>query len=128
MMADLLLLSWFIVMAALLMFSLLEEMMAGILLLTMVTTILGVYLIFTSEQLSYTCKYCWQQVKDCDYVHHIGRICPEFPIECVFECGEYITRKKMKQHCKYQCINAKQVLSQEEYKFVVNCFARQESD
>ena len=50
-------------------------------------------------------------------------------MECVFQCGEYIARKEMKQHCQYQCNNATQILSQqEEYKFAVTCFARQESD
>ena len=86
-------------------------------------------MVVTSEHLSYTCTYCWQPVKHCDYEQHISRICPELLMECVFECGEYIARKEMKQHCQYQCNNAKQILSQqEEYKFAVNCFARQESD
>ena len=33
----------------------------------------------------YTCKYCWQQVRRCDYEEHIGKSCPDFPMECVFE-------------------------------------------
>ena len=33
-----------------------------------------------------TCKYCWQQIRKCDYEEHIGRSCPDFPMECVFEC------------------------------------------
>ena len=111
-----------------LLLSLLEGGMAAILLL-MIVTILGVYLIVvTSEQLSYTCAYCCRLVKDCDYEQHISSTCPDFLIECVFGCGEYITRKEMKQHCKYQCINTKQILSQqEEHEFPVNCFARQET-
>ena len=46
-----------------------------------------------------TCKYCWQQVRRCDYEEHIGRSCPDVRMECVFDCGEYIARKMMKQHC-----------------------------
>ena len=113
---------------SLLVLSLLEGGMATILLLIII--ILGVYLmVVTSEHLSYTCTYCWQLVKDCDYEQHISRICPDFLMECVFGCGEYIARKEMKQHCQYQCISARQILlQQEEHKFVVNCFARQESD
>ena len=34
-----------------------------------------------------TCKYCWQQVRRCDYEEHIGRSCPDLPLQCVFECG-----------------------------------------
>ena len=102
----------------------------SVLLLSMIITILGVYLmVIISEHLSYTCTYCWQPVMDCDYEQQISRICPELLMECVFGCGEYIARKEMKQHCQYQCINAKQILSQqEEHKFAVKCFARQESD
>ena len=78
-----------------------------------------------------TCKYCWQQVRRCDYEEHIGRSCPDVPMECVFECGEYIARKVMKQHCQQQCNNANRILSQEEddiYKFVITCIAVQETD
>ena len=46
-----------------------------------------------------TCKYCWQQVRRCDYEEHVGRSCPEFPMKCVFNCDKYIARKMMKQHC-----------------------------
>ena len=58
-----------------------------------------------------TCKYCWQQVRRCDYEEHIGRSCPHLPMECMLECGEYIARKMMKQHCQLQCINAEKILS-----------------
>ena len=76
-----------------------------------------------------TCKYCWQQVRKCDYEEHIGRSCPHLPMECVLECGEYITRKMMKQHCQQQCNRAKKILSQQEDdECVVLCIAEQESD
>ena len=61
-----------------------------------------------------TCKYCWQQVRRCDYEEHIGRSCPHLPMECVLECGEYIARKMMKQHCQQQCNNAEKILSQKQ--------------
>ena len=32
------------------------------------------------------CKYCWQQVRRCDYEEHIGKSCTDLPMECVFEC------------------------------------------
>ena len=75
-----------------------------------------------------TCKYCWQQVRRCDYEEHIGRSCPNLPMECVFECGEYIARKMMKQHCQQQCNKAKRILpQQQDDKFVINCIAVQET-
>ena len=96
------------------------RLVKSVLLLSMTITILGIYfMVVISEHLSCTCTYCWQPVKHCDYEQHISRICPEFLIECVFQCGEYIARKEMKQHCQYQCINAKQILSQQEHKFAV---------
>ena len=75
-----------------------------------------------------TCKYCWQQVRRCDYEEHIGRSCPDVPMECVFKCGEYIARKMMKQHCQQQCNNANRILSQQEDKSVITCIAVQETD
>ena len=76
-----------------------------------------------------TCKYCWQQVRRCDYEEHIGRSCPDVPMECVFECGEYIAHKMMKQHCQQQCNNANRILSQQQDdKFVITCIAVQETD
>ena len=74
-----------------------------------------------------TCKYCWQQVRRYDYEEHIGRSCPDVPMECVFECGEYIARKMMKQHCQQQCNNANRILSQDD-KVVITCIAVQEID
>ena len=74
-----------------------------------------------------TCK--WQQVRGCDYEEHIGRSCPDLPMECVFQCGEYIARKIMKQHCQQQCNNAKRILSeQQDDKLVITCIAIQETD
>ena len=76
-----------------------------------------------------TCKYCWQQVRRCDYEEHIGRSCPELLMKCVFNCDEYIARKRMKQHCQQQCNRAKKILSQQEDdEFVILCIAEQESD
>ena len=72
----------------------------------------------------YTCKYCWQQVRRCDYEEHIGRSCPDLPMECVLQCGEYIARKIMKQHCQQQCNNAKRI----DDKCVITCIAVQETD
>ena len=46
----------------------------------------------------------------------------------VFECGEYIARKMMKQHCQQQCNNANRILSQQDDKFVITCIAVQETD
>ena len=75
-----------------------------------------------------TCKYCWQQVRRCDYEEHIGRSCPDLLMECVFECGEYIARKVMKQHCQQQCNKAKRMLSQQQHdKFVITCIAVKET-
>ena len=77
----------------------------------------------------YACKYCWQQVRRCDYEEHIGRSCPDLPMECVFGCGEYIARKMMKQHCLQQCDITKRILlQQQDDKFVVTCIAIQETD
>ena len=76
-----------------------------------------------------TCKYCWQQVRRCDYEEHIGRSCPDIPMVCVFECGEYIARKLMKQHCQQQCNNANRILSQQEDDIsVITCIAVQVTD
>ena len=76
-----------------------------------------------------TCKYCWQQVRRCDYDEHIGKSCPDVPMECVFECGEYIACKMMKQHCPQQCNNTNRILSQQQdYKSVITCIAVQETD
>ena len=76
-----------------------------------------------------TCKYCWQQVRRCDYEEHIGRSCPYLPMECVLECGEYIARKMMKQYCQQQCNNAKKILSQkQDDECVILCIAEQETD
>ena len=75
-----------------------------------------------------TCKYCWQQVRRCDYQDHIGRSCPDLPTECVFQCGEYIVRKVMKYHCQQQCNNAKKILSlQQDDQCVITCTAVQET-
>ena len=76
----------------------------------------------------YTCKYCWQQVRRCDYEEHIGKSCPHLPMECVLECGEYIARKMMKQHCQQQCNNAKKILSLQDDQSVITCIAIQETD
>ena len=75
-----------------------------------------------------TCKYCWQQVRRCDYEEHIGRSCPDVPMECVFECGEYIARKMMKRYCQQQCNNANRILSQQDDKSVITCIAVQVTD
>ena len=75
-----------------------------------------------------TCKYCWQQVRRCDYEEHIGRSCPDVPMECVFECGEYIARKMMKQHCQQQCNNAENILSLQDDNSVITCIAILETD
>ena len=51
------------------------------------------------------------------------------PMECVFQCGEYIARKMMKQHCQQQCDNARRILSQQQDdKFVITCIAVQQSE
>ena len=70
----------------------------------------------------YTCKYCWQQVRRCDYEEHIGRSCQW----SVFQCGEHIARKMIKQHCQQQCNNAKRITSQQQD--VITCIAVQETD
>ena len=75
-----------------------------------------------------TCKYCWQQVRRCDYEDHIGRSCPDLPMECVLGCGDYIARKMMKQHCQQQCNNAEKILSLQDDKLVISCIAIQETD
>ena len=50
-------------------------------------------------------------------------------MECMFECGEYITRKMMKQHCQQQCKNVKRILlQQQDDKFIVTCIAVQDTD
>ena len=75
-----------------------------------------------------TCKHCWQQVRRCDYEEHIGRSCPDLPMECVFQCGQYIAYKMMKQHCQQQCNNAKRILSQQkDDQCVITCTAVQET-
>ena len=75
-----------------------------------------------------TCKYCWQQVRRCDYEEHIGRSCPDVPMKCVFECGEYIARKIMKQHCQEQCNNAERMMLLKDDNSVITCIAVQEAD
>ena len=75
------------------------------------------------------CKYCWQQVRRCDYEEHIGRSCPDLPMECIFECGEYIARKMMKKHCQKQCNKARRILpQQQDDEYIITCIAVQESD
>ena len=77
----------------------------------------------------YICKYCGQQVRRCDHEEHIGRSCPDLPMECVFQCGECIACKMMKQHCQLQCKNAKRILSQQQDdQYVITCTAVQETD
>ena len=96
--------------------------------------LVGVHLLYISIVNIYsmatvsTCKYCWQQVRRCDYEEHIGKSCPDLPIECVFECGEYIARKMMKQHCQQQCNNAERILSLQDDKSVITCIAVLETD
>ena len=96
--------------------------------------LVGVHLLYISIVNIYsmatvsTCKYCWQQIRRCDYEEHIGRSCPDLPMECVFECGEYIVRKMMKQHCQQQCNNAERILSLQDDKSVITCIAVQETD
>ena len=75
-----------------------------------------------------TCKYCWQQVRRCDYEEHIGRSCPHLPMECVFNCEEYIACKMMKQHCQQQCNNAEKIVSLQDDQSVITCIAIQETD
>ena len=98
-----------------------------ILLVAQLLNILIVYI--NSVATVYICKYCRQQVRRWDYEEHIGRSCPDLPMECVFQCGEYIARKMMKQHCHQQCNNAKRILSQQQDdQCVITCTAVQETD
>ena len=96
------------------------------LLLLVVVQLLYIFIEYIYSMVTvYTCKYCWQQVRRCDYEEHIGRSCPDLPMECVVQCGEYIARKIMKQHCQQQCgNNAKRI----DDKFVITCIAIQETD
>ena len=75
-----------------------------------------------------TCKYCWEQVRRCDYAEHIGRSCLDLPMECVFGCGEYIAHKIMKQHCQQQCNNAERMMLLKDDNSVITCIAVQEAD
>ena len=96
------------------------------LLLLLVVQLLYILIVYIYSMVTvYTCKYCWQQVRRCDYEEHIERSCPDLPMECVFQCGENIARKTMKQHCQQQCNNTKKrMLSQQ----VITCIAVQETD
>ena len=97
------------------------------LLLLVVVQLLYILIVYIYSMVTvYTCKYCWQQVRRCDYEEHIGRSCPDLPMECVFECGELVARKMIKEHCQQQC--AKRIVSQEDDKFVIICIAAQETD
>ena len=97
------------------------------LLLLLVVQLLYILIVYIYSMVTvYTCKYCWQQVRRCDYEEHIERSCPDLPMECVFQCGEYIARKTMKQHCQQQCNNTKSI-SQDD-KFVITCIAVLETD
>ena len=102
----------------------------SLLILMVVAQLLYIIIVYINSMATvYTCKYCWQQVKRCDYEVHIGRSCPDLPMECVFQCGEYIARKMMKQHCQQQCNNAKRILSQrQDDQCVITCTAVQETD
>ena len=98
------------------------------LLLLVVVQLLYILIVYIYSMVTvYTCKYCWQQVRRCDYEEHIGRSCPDLPMECMFGCGEHIARKMIKQHCQQQCNNAKRITSQD-HKFVITCIAVQETD
>ena len=98
-----------------------------ILLLLIVVQLLYILIVYIYSMVTvYTCKYCWQQVRRCDYEEHIGRSCPDLPMECVFGCGELVARKMIKQHCQQQCNNAKRIISQQED--VITCIAVQETD
>ena len=95
------------------------------LLLLLVVQLLYILIVYIYSMVTvHTCKYCWQQVRRCDYEEYIGRSCPDLPMECVFQCGEYIARKMMKQHCQQQCI----LSQQQDDKFVITCIAVQETD
>ena len=96
-------------------------LLAGVLLLLLIIIALSIYLFVRSKQSPYICNYCWEIVRDCDYEEHIGRICPDFPMECVFERGECIARKMMRHHCHCQCKNSRGMLQHQEHKFVINC-------
>ena len=96
------------------------------LLLLVVVQLLYILIVYIYSMVTvYTCKYCWQQVRRCDYEEHIGRSCPDLRMECVFQCGEYIARKIMKQHCQQQCSNANRI---QDDKIVITCIAVQETD
>jgi len=82
---------------------------------------LTLLIIFYSLVFTCTCKHCGKKFKGWDYEGHIAS-CPDLPIECMFECGKYIARKMIKQHCQ-QCNNAKKILLQDD----VTCSAIQES-
>ena len=97
------------------------------LLLLVVAQLLYIIAYINSMATVYTCKYCWHQVRRFDYEEHIGRSCPDLPMKCVFQCGEYIARKMMKQHCQQQCNNAKRILSQQDDQCVITCTAVQET-
>ena len=96
------------------------------LLLLVVVQLLYILIVYIYSIVTvYTCKYCWQQVRRCDYEEHIGRSCPDLPMECVFQCGEYIVCKITKQHCQQQCNIAKRI---QDDKCVTTCIAVQETD
>ena len=99
------------------------------LLLLIVAQLLYIIIVYINSMATvYTCKYCGQQVRRCDYEEHIGRSCPDLPMECVFQCGEYIARKEMKQHCQQQCNNAKRILTQQQDdRCLFTCTAIQET-
>ena len=98
-------------------------------LLLVVVHLLYIYIvnIYSMATVS-TCKYCWQQVRRCDYEEHIGRSCPELPMKCMLECGEYIAHKMMKQHCQQQCNNSEKIVSLQDDQSVITCIAIQETD
>ena len=104
----------------------------SLLILMVVAQLLYIIIVYINSMAIYTvytCKYCWQQVRRRDYEEHIGRSCPDLPMECVFQCGEYIARKMMKQHCQQQCNNAKRILSQQQDdRCIITCTAVQETD
>ena len=96
------------------------------LLLLVVVQLLYILIVYIYSMVTvYTCKYCKQQVRYFDYEEHIGRSCPDLPMECVFQCGKHIARKIIKQHCQQQCNNAKRITSQQD---VITCIAVQETD
>ena len=87
---------------------------------------ISIVIIYSMATVS-TCKYCWQQVRRCDYEEHIGRSCPHLPMVCVLQCGEHIARKMMKQHCQQQCNNAEKIVSLQDDQSVITCIAIQET-